>query len=149
MRPHKEPDKPRIRLQFIGEFLSSRSFIPGISINAFHCLPCKKLLLFLCFLWISTQDGISHWFPPPNPQFCLSVTYSCTGTMDIQVYIKEGLELTKDKVGKKDTDKTRLFFNQVFSSFTFPKLSQKSPIPSPPHSPTHPLLLLRPGVPLY
>jgi hypothetical protein len=28
-------------------------------------------------------------------------------------------------------------------------LSQKSPIPSPPNSPTHPLLLFGPGVPLY
>ena len=37
------------------------------------------------------------------------------------------------------------FFNWVFISFTFPILSQKSPT----RSPTHPLPLLGPGVPLY
>jgi hypothetical protein len=31
-----------------------------------------------------------------------------------------------------------LFIYYVFSSITFPMLSQKSPIPSPPHFPTHP-----------
>jgi hypothetical protein len=39
-------------------------------------------------------------------------------------------------------------FYYVFSSITFPMLSLKSPIPSP-HSPTHPLPLFGPGVPLY
>jgi hypothetical protein len=35
------------------------------------------------------------------------------------------------------------FFYYVFSSFTFPMLSQKSPTPSlPPHSPTHPFPFL-------
>ena len=36
----------------------------------------------------------------------------------------------------------------VFSSITFPMLSQKSPIPTP-HSPTHPLPLFGTGIPLY
>ena len=40
-------------------------------------------------------------------------------------------------------------FYQVFSSFTFLMLYQKSPIPTHPHSPTHPLPLFGPGVPLY
>jgi hypothetical protein len=38
------------------------------------------------------------------------------------------------------------FFNYVFSSITFPMLSQKS---APHHSPTHPLPFFGPGVPLY
>jgi hypothetical protein len=41
------------------------------------------------------------------------------------------------------------YFYYIFSSITFPMLSQKSPIPSPPHFPTHPLPLFGPGVPLY
>jgi quinol-cytochrome oxidoreductase complex cytochrome b subunit len=40
-------------------------------------------------------------------------------------------------------------FYYVFSSFTFPMLYQKSPIPTHSHSPTHPLPLFGPGVPLY
>jgi small-conductance mechanosensitive channel len=40
-------------------------------------------------------------------------------------------------------------FYWVFISFTFPMLSQKSPTRSPAHSPTHPLPLLGPGIPLY
>jgi hypothetical protein len=40
-------------------------------------------------------------------------------------------------------------FYWVFISFTFPMLSQKSPTHSPTNSPTHPLLLLGPVVPLY
>jgi hypothetical protein len=44
--------------------------------------------------------------------------------------------------------KSLFFFNKVFSSFTFPMLSQKSPIPTP-NSPNHPLPLFGPGVPLY
>jgi hypothetical protein len=40
------------------------------------------------------------------------------------------------------------FFYYVFSSITFPMLSQKSPIPSP-HSPTHLFPLFGPGIPLY
>jgi hypothetical protein len=39
-------------------------------------------------------------------------------------------------------------FYYIFSSITFPMLSQKSRIP-PPHFPTHPLPLFGPGVPLY
>jgi hypothetical protein len=52
-------------------------------------------------------------------------------------------------------DRTGLFFffffflNWVFISFSFPVLSQKSPTRSPTHSPTLPLPLLGPGVPLY
>jgi hypothetical protein len=38
------------------------------------------------------------------------------------------------------------FFYYVFSSFTSPVLSQKSP---PTHSPTHPLPLPGPGIPLH
>jgi hypothetical protein len=41
------------------------------------------------------------------------------------------------------------FFYYVFSSITFPMLSQKSPTPSCPHSPTHPFPFFGPGVPLY
>jgi hypothetical protein len=40
-------------------------------------------------------------------------------------------------------------FNYVFSSITFPMLSQKFPTPSSPHSPTHPFPFFGPGVPLY
>jgi hypothetical protein len=42
-----------------------------------------------------------------------------------------------------------VYFYYVFSSITFPMLSQKSPIPSPTHSLTHPFPLFGPGVPLY
>jgi hypothetical protein len=38
-------------------------------------------------------------------------------------------------------------FYYVFSSITFPMLSQKSPIP--PHFPTHPFPFYGPDVPLY
>jgi hypothetical protein len=44
---------------------------------------------------------------------------------------------------------TKLHFYWVFISFTFPMLSQKSPTRSPSHSPTHPLPLLGPVIPLY
>jgi hypothetical protein len=40
------------------------------------------------------------------------------------------------------TDFFKFYFNYVLSSFTFPMLSQKFPIPSPLHSPTHSLPLL-------
>jgi hypothetical protein len=40
-------------------------------------------------------------------------------------------------------------FYYIFSSITFPMLSQKPPTPSPPHSPTHPLPFFGPGIPLY
>jgi hypothetical protein len=40
-------------------------------------------------------------------------------------------------------------FYWVFISFTFPMLSQKYPTCSPTHSPTHPLPLLSPVIPLY
>jgi hypothetical protein len=46
--------------------------------------------------------------------------------------------------------KIKLFFKQVFSSFTFPMQSQKSPLSSPPPPLLYPpLLLLDLGVPLY
>jgi hypothetical protein len=40
------------------------------------------------------------------------------------------------------------FFYYVFSSITFPMLSQKSPTHTP-HFPTHPFPFSGPGVPLY
>jgi hypothetical protein len=41
-------------------------------------------------------------------------------------------------------------FYYIYSSITFPMLYQKSPIPSPPHFPTHSFpFFFGPGVPLY
>jgi hypothetical protein len=53
-------------------------------------------------------------------------------------------------MGPKEETKSNflIFFYYIFSSITFPMLSQKSPIPSP-HFPTHPFPFFGPGVPLY
>jgi hypothetical protein len=41
------------------------------------------------------------------------------------------------------------FFNYIFTSITFPMLSQKTPHTVPPNSPTHPFPVFGPGIPLY
>ena len=71
------------------------------TINAVLCLVCRILLLFLYFLWTSTQDSVSHWFAlPPRFQthFLVLPIASCTGAIEIWVYIKRGLEMKKDGV---------------------------------------------------
>jgi hypothetical protein len=52
-------------------------------------------------------------------------------------------------ISTRQLDEYWHFFNWVFISFTFPMLSQKSLTRSRTHSPTHPLPLLGPGIPLY
>lgn len=58
--------------------LQKVNFIPKITINAVCFLVCRILLLFLYFLWTSTQDSVSHWFalPPRFQTHFFGATYS-------------------------------------------------------------------------
>jgi hypothetical protein len=87
-----------------------------------HCLECAK----------STVKSVKHmWGLNPNCEPCCKLQLECVPWHQGLCY---GQPVSRVSISPRGTFTVphRFFFNQVFSSFTFPMLSQKSPIPSPP-----------------
>jgi hypothetical protein len=111
----------------------------------------------LCFLSLKNKELLGKCFfkvticLSRNPWEIMSVLM--TPTSPVSHYILDSRESAEAR-HMEHSPRSQVFFffsifYEVFSSFTFPMLYQKSPIPTHPHSPTHPHPLFGPGVPLY
>jgi hypothetical protein len=96
--------------------------------------PQLCLFISICHHW-PLPSSRRVYFPSKMPS---SFSYSFTAYYKSLTFLVDFLLST-----------SFFYYYYVFSSITFPMLSQKSPTPSPPNSPTHPFPFFGPGVPLY